>query len=142
MSVSSIKRVNQPVEKGWMGDCCCCSGLSSYKQMPVSRVKMGYLPPSITGCGCLCQVPLVLGREGEGKITCVSGNCQNHACLSLENQNPTYFSHASHDMPLSLSLFLKNCKASMKFVYFFAYDKKCKVSQFVCVLHCTDQHVQ
>lgn len=41
------------------------------------RVRAGYLPPSNTVWGYLCQVPLILGWDGEGHITYVHGSCQN-----------------------------------------------------------------
>lgn len=64
--VSSIKRVNQSAEKGWAGGYCCCSELSSYKQTPVWRVRMGLSLPRTTCFGvgglegdhvCLWQLP-------------------------------------------------------------------------------------
>lgn len=115
--VSSMTSVNQSAETGWAAGCCSCPGLSSWTragrclsdvpQTSVWRGRARYLPPNNTIWVYLCQVPFILGWEGEGQITCVSGSCQNQACLPLGNQNLTHLSCASHDSLLCLGLFWK-----------------------------------
>lgn len=98
--------------------------------MPVWRVRTGYPAPSITGWGCLCQVPLVFGVGGLGEDHVCLWQLPKSCLFAFGKPKSLLFSLCFTSRASLPGSFLKNCKATMKFVYFIAHDKKCTVSEF------------